>query len=287
MRALFFVLLFGGFLSLATAEPLLLGTTTIVADVVRNIAGENFQVAALIPPETDPHAFELTPRDLQLLLSADFIFANGAGLEEGLEPFLALPEIRGKVVDLSADLPLRPLDGGWDPHVWLDPTLVMKWTEKIAAALSQRFPEHAEFFEARAERYRAELAALDRWIQEEVEKIPAERRLLVTDHFSLGYFAVRYGFSEVGALVPSESSLAEPSAQELAELVRKMRELRVPAIFISPAFNRALAERVAAEAGAQVVILYIGALSGPEGPAPDYLSLMRENVRRIVEALKP
>ncbi len=264
----------------------MVGTTSIVADVVRAIAEDCTAVVALIPPNTDPHSFELAPKDLQLLLSASVIFANGAGLEKHLEPLLSLPEIRPKVVDLSAGLPLRKMGEEWDPHVWLDPTLVALWTEKVVAALSAHIPKCAAFFAAQGERYRAELLALDQWIREEVEKIPPERRLLVTDHFALGYFAARYGFMEVGAIVPSESSLAEPSAQELAQLVKKIRTLNIPALFVSPTFDRALAERVAAETGARLVILYLGSLSGPDGPAPDYLSLMRENVRRIVEALR-
>jgi len=273
-------------LGFSGASGPIVATTTIVADVVRSIADDAFPVLALIPENTDPHAFELAPQDLQLLISAAVIFVNGAGLEKHLEPLLSLSEIHAKVVDLSAGLPLRSLGEEWDPHVWLDPMLVMLWTEKIVDALSGIAPEKADFFASQAEKYRADLLALDQWIKEEVEKIPPERRILVTDHFALGYFAARYGFQEVGAIVPSESSLAEPSAQELADLVRKMRALNVPAIFVSPTFNRSLAERVAAETGAQVVTIYIGTLSGPNGPAPDYLSLMRELVRQIVEALK-
>lgn len=278
--ALLLILSFWG----ASAE--VLATTSIVADVVQAIAGDCLPVLALIPPNTDPHSFELTPKDLHLLLSASLIFTSGAGLEKNLEPVLSLPEVQPKVVKLSAGLPLRKLGEEWDPHVWLDPTLVALWTEKIVAALSELVPECAALFSAQGEKYRAELRALDEWIREEVEKIPPERRLLVTDHFSLGYFAARYGFTEVGAIVPSESTLAEPSAWELAELVEKIRALRIPAIFVSPTFNWALAEQVAAESGAQVVILYLGTLSGPAGPAPDYLSLMRENVHRIVDALR-
>ena len=264
----------------------MVATTTIVADVVRNIADDAFPVLALIPENTDPHAFELAPQDLQLLISAPLVFANGAGLEKHLEPLLSLPEIQRKVVDLSAGLPLRRIGEEWDPHVWLDPMVVALWVEKIVAALSEIAPERAEFFATQGEKYRAELLALDQWIREEVDKIPPQRRLLATDHFALGYFAARYGFKEVGAIVPSESTLAEPSAQELADLLGKMRALNVPAVFVSPTFNRSLAEQVAAETGAQVVTIHIGTLTGPDGPAPDYLSLMRELVRQIVEALQ-
>lgn len=268
-------------------EPLVVGTTPIVTDVARQVAGEAVQVVTLIPLDTDPHGFEPSPQDLQILLQADLILAAGAGLEATLAPVLNLPELRAKLVDLSDGLSLlRSPDGLPNPHVWLDPTQVALWVERIVEAFSQAFPEWREGFRDRGEGYLAELRALDAWIREELARVPPTQRLLVTDHYALGYFAARYGFTEVGAIVPSESTLAEPSAKEMAELIRKIRELRIPAIFVGPTFNPTLAEQVAQESGARLVVLILGTLTGPEGPAPDYLSLMRENVRRIVEALR-
>lgn len=283
----FCAILLSALLEVAGASGPVVTTTAIIADVVQNIVGDRVPVVPLIPANTDPHAFEPTTQDLKILLSARVIFANGAGLEKQLEPMLSLPEIMPKVVDLSADLPLRFLGSNPDPHVWLDPVYVRSWVEKITTTLSALIPDEAAFFAAQAEKYQAELQALDQWIRTEVEKIPAERRLLVTDHLALGYFAARYGFVEVGAIVPSETSFAEPSAREFSELIRKIQELRIPAIFVSTVFEQALAARLAAEAGVKVVPLYLGSLSEPGGPALDYISLMRENVRRIVEALRP
>lgn len=271
----------------AWGEPLVVGTNPIVADIARQVAGDRVEVVSLIPRGTDPHGFEPSPKDFQILLRADLILAVGAGLEETLSPLLDLPEFRTKCLKLSDDLPLLSSpEGAPNPHLWLDPLLVRHWAEKIATAFSELISGYADFFGARKAAYQEELLALHAWIREEVEKIPFERRLLVTDHYALGYFAGRYGFTEVGAIVPSESTLAEPSAQELAELIRKIQELRIPAIFVSPAFNPSLAAQVAKESGARLVVLYLGTLTGPEGPAPDYLSLMRENVRRMVEALR-
>ncbi|MCS7240320.1 MAG: metal ABC transporter substrate-binding protein [Candidatus Bipolaricaulota bacterium] len=284
MRAAWVILLFFA-LHVAGVSGTVATTTAIIADVVHNIVGDRLSILSLIPANTDPHAFEPTPQDLQALLKADVIFANGAGLEKQLQPLFSLPEVKPKVVELSADLPLRFLGDNPDPHVWLDPLYVVTWVEKITAVLSALIPEERAFFEANEEKYRMELYALDQWIRTEVEKIPKERRLLVTDHFALGYFAARYGFVEVGAILPSEASLAEPSAREISALIRRIQELRIPAIFVNLTFDQALAARVAAEAGVRIVPLYLGTLSEPGGPAADYLSLMRENVRRIVGAL--
>lgn len=266
------------------AAPLLLGTTPVVADVVAQVAGPAFPVEPLIPAGVDPHAFEPTPRDLQRLLQAALIFQNGAGLEAGLAPFLGLPEVRAKVVDLSAGLPLlEGAEGEPDPHVWWDPTLVARWVERIRDVLSARFPHEAEGFAERASRYLQELAALDAWIREAVEGIPPERRLLVTDHLVLGYFARRYGFRVVGALIPSVETLAEPSPQEIAALERTIRAMGIPAIFVSAPVPSALALRVARDTGARLVALPME--GPPEGGG--YLTMMREAVRRLVEALGP
>lgn len=281
-------LLFAGLLlslgSLTGVAQLLLGSTPIVADVVAHVAGPNLRVEALIPRGVDPHAFEPTPQDVQRLLEAELIFINGAGLEEGLAPFLALPEVKEKVVDLSAGLPLLPAEDGEhaaDPHVWWDPTLVVLWVERIREVLSAHFPLWAQDFAERASQYREELVALDSWIRQEVEAIPPEHRNLVTDHYVLTYFAQRYGFQVVGALIPSHTTLAEPSPKDLAFLEEKIRALRIPAIFVIQ--ESALAQRVAQDTSAKLVVLPAGTLSETGG----YLEMMREAVRRIVQALKP
>lgn len=284
MRALALLLALG--LVLGGQGRTLVATTPIVADVVSRVCGERFQVISLIPYGADPHAFELTPQDVQTLLYAEAIFINGAGLEAHLAPLLNIPELGGRLFDLSEDLPLRFIEDEPDPHVWLDPLFVAAWTEKIAGILSQLDPDGADFYASQAQALKEELFALHLWIQAEVEKIPPERRLLVTDHYVFGYFAARYGFTEVGALIPSETTLAEPSPKELVALVEKMRHFDIPAIFVGPYFNMNLAQSVARESGAKVIVLYFGNLSGPGGPAPDYFSLMRELVRSIVEALK-
>ncbi len=280
------------------AQVAVVATTSIVGDVVRQVGGDRVAMVVLFPLGTDPHAFEPTPRDLVALAHADVVFINGAGLEETLAPILESAELKPKVVDLSAGLELRELDGdgdhthvgdhkhvGDDPHVWFDPTYVIAWTHRIQQALTSLDPAGASEYAARADAYAASLLELDAWIHDQVAKIAPERRGLVTDHWVLGYFAARYGFREVGAIIPGFSTLAEPSARELAALEDQLRALRVPAVFVSPWFNPALVARLAQDTGVRIVILFHESLSAPDGPAPTYLELMRENVRRIVEAL--
>lgn len=263
------------------------GTTTIVGDVLNAIGGQEISLAVLLPIGSDPHAYEPVPEDLVAVAGAELIALNGAGLETFLEPLLRSSGTKAEVLDLSWGLNLRRLaEGEFDPHLWFDPRNVMDWAERIAAKLSALDPGNAGLYAARAASYRAALDELDTWIIEQVGQVPQASRKLVTDHLAFGYFADRYGFEQVGAIFPGFSTLAEPSARELAELEEEIRRFGVKAIFVGTTVNPALAERVAADTGVRLVFLYIGSLSGPGGPAPSYLELMRFDVAAIVAALR-
>ena len=283
-------LLTAALLVLATALTGLAGrlevvaTPSILGDVVRQVIGPAaVELTVLFPPDTDPHTYEPTPKEVARLSRADITFICGAGLEAALEPVLAEAN---RVVDLSRGIALRTFpDGRVDPHVWLNPLNVARWAEEIAAALAAVDPAHADLYRERAGAYRQELTELDAWIKARVAEIPADRRLLVVDHLALGYFADRYGFEQVGAVIPGFSTMSEPSAQDLAKLERLIRDRAIPAIFISHTTASPLIDQVARDTGAKVVRLYIGALSEPNGPAATYLDLMRYEGEAIVGAL--
>ncbi len=175
---------------------------------------------------------------------------------------------------------------GPDPHAWMDPQNVKIWADNIAAALSTADPANAADYQANAEAYKAELDALDSWAVEQLAGIGHDRRLLVTDHETLGYFAARYDFEVIGALIPSLSTLSEPSAGELAALQTAIADYDIDVIFIGFSITPSLAQRVAADTGVQLVTLYTEALSAADGPAASYLDMMRYNVSAIAEALK-
>jgi len=163
----------------------------------------------------------------------------------------------------------------------------MAYVETIRAGLTAADPAGGELYAANAAAYTAELQALDAWIREQIETIPPERRLLVTNHESFGYFADRYGLAVGGALATSVSAGAAPSARQVAELVDQIRAPGAPAIFLEQGVNPQLAEQVAAETGAQVVTgLYTHSLTPPGGEAPTYIEMLRFNVTQIVTALR-
>jgi manganese/iron transport system substrate-binding protein len=173
-----------------------------------------------------------------------------------------------------------------DPHMWLDPTRVITYVENIRAGLTEADPAGADVYQANADAYAAQLTELDQWISEQVKSIPAEKRMLVTNHEALGYFAARYGFEVIGAVIPSLSTEASPSAQQMAELVEQINSVHAPAIFLGEAENPNLAHQIAEETGLQVVDdLYLETLTDGD-PAPTYIEMMKYDVSRMVEVLK-
>lgn len=177
--------------------------------------------------------------------------------------------------------------GPCDPHVWMNPANVIVWAENIAAALSAADPDNAAHYAANAEAYIAQLEALDAEITAWVETVPEENRVLLTNHEFLSYFAVHYGFENAGTILPGAGTAADVDPRTLAGLIDRVNARHIPAIFGEFSVNSDLTETIAAETRheVQVVTLYTGSLSAPDGDAPTYLDYMRHNARLIVTAL--
>ena len=175
--------------------------------------------------------------------------------------------------------------GVHDPHFWFDPLRVKIAVNDIAARLSELDPDRADTLSANASAYNEQLDELHAWTEGQTDLVPNDRKLLVTSHDSLGYFANLYGFEVVGVIL-STTTEVEPSAADLAELIHEIEEYSVPAVFGETTVSERLAETVAAESGAKVVRLYSGSLGPEDSGAATYLEMIRTNVGRIVEALK-
>ncbi len=269
---------------------------SFLADIAQNVAGDRLIVETLMPEGLDPHSFEPTPQDVAKISDSDLLFVNGAGFEAWLEDIVENLPADQMVLEASAGLKSRTIEEGHseedgheheiDPHFWLDPTLVITYVENIRAGLTLIDPEGAAVYAANAEVYIQQLKDLDEYIQEEIAAIPAERRLIVTNHESFGYFADRYGFKVVGTIIHSVSSGSTPSAQQMAELVDNMRASGAIAIFMETGTNTQLADQLSTETGIQVVYdLYTHSISAADGKASSYIDLMKYNVDQMVTAL--
>jgi ABC-type Zn uptake system ZnuABC Zn-binding protein ZnuA len=284
--------------SLSTDEKLrVVATTNIVADVVWNVGGDRIELTALMPVGTDPHSFEPIPRDVAAVSDAHVVFANGAGLEEFLEPLLESASATEKVVYVSQGIEIGEFEGErtgehdhdhgeGSPHTWTDPNNVALWVHTIEGALSALDPDNSASYKADAGAYETALKELDGWIRTQVAQIPETDRKIVTDHSIFDYFADRYGFTQVGTIIPGYSTIAEPSARELAELEDTIRALGIKAVFVGNTVNPSLAERVAEDTGTQLVFVYTGSLSEKGGPADSYIAYVRYNIEAIVSALR-
>ena len=271
------------------STPDVLTTTTILADVARNVAGDQLSVGSLLPVGSDPHSYQPVPQDATKIKESKVLVVHGADYETFLQPLLDNAGGKENVIDASTGL--RLLSGmesetAVDPHLWLDPNNVIVYVENIREGLKQFDPDGAETYDANANAYIDELTELDAWINGQVAQIEPQRRVLVTNHESLGYFAERYGFIVVGAITPSFSSDSSPSAQQMADLIEQIKVHQAPAIFLDASDNPDLAQQIATETDVKVVTdLHLESLTDG-GPAATYIDMMKYNVTQIVEALQ-
>lgn len=273
----------------SSALPDILTTSTILADIARKVAGDRLVIESLLPAGADPHSYQPTPQDTAKISATKVLIVNGAEYEHFLEPLLENAGGQRVLIEASTGLCLRTGAAGEhtiDPHLWLDPNNVIAYTENIRDGLTEFDPRGAETYRSSADTYIEQLRELDAWIEGLIAQIPPQRRVLVTNHEAFGYFAERYGFTVIGAIVESFSSDASPSAQQIAGLIDQIRQSGAPAIFLDASDSPALAQQIAAETGVQVVTdLHLESLT--EGaPAGTYIDMIRYNVTRIIQALR-
>ncbi len=262
-------------------------TFSVIGDLVRNVGGDHVALTTLVGPGTDTHTFNPSPADGAALAKAQVVFENGLGFESWLNDLYASSGSQAARVAVTDGVPIINADGQPDPHVWHSVPNAEVMVANIRDALSKADPGNAEAYRANAEAYTAQLQSLDAWIVEQVNSVPAERRKLVTNHDTLGYFAQRYGFQVLGTLLPGSTEGASPSAQQLAGLVEAVKASGVPAVFAENVASNNLIDQVATEAGVKVVAsLYTDALGPPGSGADTYLGMLRANVTTIVAALR-
>ncbi|MCS4593142.1 metal ABC transporter substrate-binding protein [Brevibacterium sediminis] len=276
--------------------PRIVVTTNILGDVVRNVVGESADVTVLMKPNADPHSFGISAKEAGQMESADLIVSNGLGLEEGLNANLDNARSEGVEV-LEVGEHIDPLDyrsgessDQADPHFWTDPERMLTAVDAIEDTLAEQVEsEVVDAVAASADTYRDQLKDLDAEIADIAEAIPADRRKLVTNHHVFGYFAERFDFEVIGAVLPSGTTLASPSAADLEELARTVEEAGVPTIFADSSQPQKLAEALSGEVDAEVEVvpLYSESLTEADGGAATYIDMQKANAEAIAAGLAP
>ena len=262
-----------------TAAPLkVVASFSILADLAAKTGGDLVSVTALVGPGADLHEFQPRPEDARKLAGADLVLVNGMGAEGWIGQLVAASGFKGPVVILSERAPIRRIEG--DPHIWQDAGNARLYAAAIANAFIAVRPDEADAFRANASHYEAELAALDGWIR---TTLPPGPKLMVVPHDGFAYFGAAYGV-RIEALQPN--SEAEPTPRRYAALTKLIPAEHIRALFgeayEDPRVMRLLAKDCATKLAGN---LYADSLSAPDGPAPDYVSLMRRNVGLIAAAL--
>jgi zinc/manganese transport system substrate-binding protein len=261
-------------------------TTTQAGDLARAVGGGRVHMRTLLRANADPHDYEPRPSDVRKVGEADLVVRSGGDIDGWLGRVLEGAGGGAARITLIDRVRTLRTDGEVDPHWWEDPRNSLLAVAAIRGALTRADPEGRAEFSRRAAAYEGRLRALDRGIARCVAAVPRSRRKIVTTHDSLAYFARRYGVKVVGALIPSLSTQAQPSARDVERLVGQIRRERVAAIFPESALNPKLERAVARETGARVGgRLWADAL-GPPGSAGDtYLRAMAANARALVEGM--
>jgi ABC-type Zn uptake system ZnuABC Zn-binding protein ZnuA len=280
-----------GTVSPASGLPGVLATESFLGDIAQKVAGDQLTVEVLLPVLVDPHEYQPKPQDVTRLARSQVLIVNGLGYEAWLKSTLDSLGGDRRLIVATAGLTADPDPSGehpeGDPHMWMAPLNVIQYAETIRDGLSQADPAGKSIYARNTDAYIVQLQNLDRWVRDQVALLPLSRRLLVTNHDALGYFAKAYDFKIIGAVIPSVTSDASPSAQQLAGLVDMIKTSGAPAIFLDIGENQNLARQIAAETGTRVITdLYVESLSGPDGPAPTYLDMIKHDVTTIINALK-
>jgi zinc/manganese transport system substrate-binding protein len=261
--------------------------------MVSQVGGDRLTLTVLVGPNGDAHTYEPTPADARALARAGLLIENGLGFEPWLDKLYQASGSRAVREVAGVGVTPRTLSENGhvetDPHCWQNPRYAILMTRNIAAALVQADPAGTGFYRDRAAAYIAQLQELDDYIARQVATLPPQRRVLVTSHDALGYFADRYGFKVIGsALASVTTEAADPSARQMAAVIQEVRAAGVPAVFTENMENPKLLQQIAVEAHVRVdTSLYTDALGAAGSAGASYLGMMRHNIDTIVGALRP
>jgi len=265
---------------------------SILGDMVKQVGGDRVDVATLVGPDGDAHVFSPTPADAKTLAGAQLFFVNGLGFEGWMERLEKSSGFKGQTIVASTGVKPRSMveeEGGTpetitDPHAWQDLENGKLYVANIRDGLIAADPEGKSVYEANAAKYLDAIAKEEMAVKQALAALPEASRKIITSHDAFGYFGAAYGLEIIAP--EGVSTESEASAQDVAKIIRQIRQEKIPAVFIENITDHRLLDQIARETGAKIGgTLYSDALSGADGPAATYLDMFKHNVGALTAAL--
>ncbi|NRB08508.1 MAG: metal ABC transporter substrate-binding protein [Richelia sp.] len=270
-------------------KKVILTTFTVLADMARNVAGDKVIVKSLTKPGTEIHGYEPTPRDIVRAQDADLILDNGFGLERWAQKFYGNLKDVPRVTLSQGITPINISEDAYagkpNPHAWMSPKLAVKYVENIRDALIKLDPANAEIYTNNAQAYKEQIKKIDKKLQETVEKIPSDRRFMVTCEGAFSYLAKDYGLKEVYLWAVNAEKQATP--QQVKQVITTVRNNQVPVVFCESTVSADAQKQVAKESNAKFGgVFYVDSLTDVNGVAPTYFKLLKYNINILVNGLR-
>lgn len=265
---------------------------SILGDLVQVVGGDRVAVTTLVGPDQDAHVFEPKPTDAKNLLQSKLLATNGLGFEPWAQKLVKSTGYKGQVLQAAQGIQSRTMPSDkpnakpeTDPHAWQNPNNVTVYVRNIAEALTKLDPAGAATFKTNSEAYIAELKTLDTWAKEQFAAIAQDKRKAITSHDAFGYFAAHY---QITFLAPQGMSTeAEPSAKQVAQLIRQIKAEKIKAVFVENMSNPKLLAQLAKDSGVTPgASLYADALSTADKPGASYLQMMRHNITQLAAGMQ-
>jgi zinc/manganese transport system substrate-binding protein len=277
--------------AMAQSKVKVVATFSILADLVKNVGGDRVEVASLVGPDGDAHAFSPSPADARRLAAAKVVIVNGLGFEGWMERLVKASGTKAATLVASIGIKPRKMEDEdhpgkqvTDPHAWQSVANTKIYVANIRDGLSKADPAGKSAYAANARVYLAKLDALEKDVKAAIAKIPADRRKIITSHDAFGYFGAAYDMEFISP--EGVSTDTEASAKDVARIISQIRKEKIPAVFMENISDPRLMQQIARESGARIGgKLYSDALSEPTGPAGSYIDMMRNNIREFGKAL--
>jgi len=288
MKKILFFLVFLFSLQYTWAQQkVVVATASMMGDMAKNIAGGEVLVKTIVPIGGDPHTYEPTPKDVQLVVNADLVIKNGLTFEGWLDELIENSGTKAKTVRVTEGI--NPIQSATyknsaDPHAWMDASLGLIYIKNIKDALVELAPEHKETFEFNYGVYKKQLEDLDAYIFQQIQTIPEKKRVLITSHDAFQYYGRRYGIRLEAIL--GTSTDAQVQTSDIKRLNKVIQKNQVPAVFIESTINPKLLKQLASDNN--VVVggeLYADSIGDKDSPAPTYIDMLKSNTDVIVKAL--